>query len=99
MAGMLYVYSRTSIKAAKANAQKHREADGGQLSWYKEGLRSHGMLEKVEKRGMLGQLFGKDTDAKNVDVQRQKEMRKQEEERLKELQMMQVAQKRDSKDV
>ncbi|KAF2184374.1 hypothetical protein K469DRAFT_579667 [Zopfia rhizophila CBS 207.26] len=48
MAGLLFVYSRTSIRAAKLNAQKHREADGGQISWYNESLRRHGQLEKVE---------------------------------------------------
>ena len=48
MAGLLFVYARTSIRAAKLNAQKHREADGGQISWHKESLRRHGRLEKVE---------------------------------------------------
>ncbi|KAH8786088.1 hypothetical protein BGZ57DRAFT_756946, partial [Hyaloscypha finlandica] len=32
MATLLFVYSRTSIQAAKRNAQKHREADGGQIN-------------------------------------------------------------------
>lgn len=34
MAGLLYVYSRSSIQAAKRNAKSHRIADGGQISWY-----------------------------------------------------------------
>ena len=34
MAGLLFVYSRTSIQAAKRNAKSHRIADGGQISWY-----------------------------------------------------------------
>ena len=42
MAGMLFVYSRTSIKAAKRNAERHREADGGQISWQNENQRRHG---------------------------------------------------------
>lgn len=48
MAGILFVYARTSIRAAKLNAQRHREADGGQISWHKESLRRHGQLERVE---------------------------------------------------
>lgn len=48
MAGLLFVYARTSIRAAKLNAQKHREADGGQISWHKESLRRHGQLERVD---------------------------------------------------
>ena len=47
MAGLLYVYSRSSIRAAKRNAQKHREADGGQISWRNESLRRHGALERA----------------------------------------------------
>ncbi|KAH7345947.1 hypothetical protein BKA66DRAFT_478520 [Pyrenochaeta sp. MPI-SDFR-AT-0127] len=54
MAGLLFVYARTSIRAAKLNAKKHREADGGQISWHKESMRRHGQLEKVEDdRGTL----------------------------------------------
>ncbi|KAF2840556.1 hypothetical protein M501DRAFT_607740 [Patellaria atrata CBS 101060] len=48
MAGLLFIYARTSIRAAKLNAQKHREADGGQMNWYAENLRRHGVMEKVE---------------------------------------------------
>lgn len=47
MAGLLFVYSRTSIRAAKLNAQRHREADGGQISWHNESRRRHGQMEKV----------------------------------------------------
>jgi hypothetical protein len=48
MAGLLFVYSRTSIRAAKLNAQKHREADGGQISWHNESMRRHGQMNKIE---------------------------------------------------
>lgn len=48
MAGLLFVYARTSIRAAKLNAQKHREADGGQISWHKESMRRHGQLERLD---------------------------------------------------
>ena len=34
MAGLLFIYSRSSIRAAKRNAERHRVADGGQISWY-----------------------------------------------------------------
>ncbi|KAL9621049.1 MAG: hypothetical protein Q9160_004434 [Pyrenula sp. 1 TL-2023] len=48
MAMILYVYSVKSIRAAKRNAQLHREADGGQLDMRKESLRRHGMRDQVE---------------------------------------------------
>jgi len=48
MAGLLYTYSVTSIRAAKLNAQRHREADGGQLDMRRESLRRHGVLEQVK---------------------------------------------------
>lgn len=57
MASLLYVYSRTSIKAAKRNAQKHREADGGQISWRNESSRRHGALERPVDQGSVGQLL------------------------------------------
>jgi hypothetical protein len=61
MAGLLFVYARTSIRAAKLNAQKHREADGGQISWHKESMRRHGQLEKVDNdRSTLKEAFQAD---------------------------------------
>lgn len=48
MAIILYAYSVTSIRAAKRNAQLHREADGGQVDMRKESLRRHGVLEQIE---------------------------------------------------
>lgn len=48
MAGLLYTYAVTSIRAAKRNAKLHREADGGQLDMRKESLRRHGFLEPVQ---------------------------------------------------
>ncbi|KIW67095.1 hypothetical protein PV04_06368 [Phialophora macrospora] len=56
MAGLLYTYAVTSIRAAKRNAQLHREADGGQLNMRRESLRRHGVLEPVEGTSGL-QLF------------------------------------------
>ncbi len=58
MATLLFVYSRTSIQAAKRNAQKHREADGGQINWHNESLRRHGKLESPVEDGTVGQLVG-----------------------------------------
>ncbi|KAI5359842.1 hypothetical protein Slin14017_G094030 [Septoria linicola] len=53
MACLLFVYARTSIRAAKANAQKHRDADtGGEgLSLLAEHRRRHGKAGKVEGTG------------------------------------------------
>ena len=47
LAGLFYTYSVTSIRAAKRNAQLHREADGGQVDMRKESLRRHGVVEAV----------------------------------------------------
>ena len=56
LGGLLYTYSVTSVRAAKRNAQLHREADGGQVDMRKESLRRHGVLESV--RGTKGyELF------------------------------------------
>ncbi|RMZ66165.1 CSEP effector [Pyrenophora seminiperda CCB06] len=58
MAGLLFVYARTSIRAAKLNAKKHREADGGQISWHKESLRRYGQIERVDDdRGTFGEAL------------------------------------------
>lgn len=65
MAGILFVYARTSIRAAKLNAKKHREADGGQISWHKESLRRHGQLDRIDddrdslKEALMGDLRGR----------------------------------------
>lgn len=58
MAGILFVYARTSIQAAKRNAQKHREADGGQINWNNESLRRHGKLEAPEEQDTVRQIVG-----------------------------------------
>jgi hypothetical protein len=81
MAGLLFVYARTSIRAAKLNAQKHREADGGQISWHKESMRRHGTLERLDddkstfKEALLG----------DVSVKSRKEKREAERVRLEQL--------------
>lgn len=73
MAGILFVYARTSIRAAKLNAQKHREADGGQISWHKESLRRHGQLERVDndrstlKEALVGS-FSRDKKKRDADA-------------------------------
>jgi hypothetical protein len=73
MAALLFVYTRTSIRAAKLNAQKHREADGGQISWHKESLRRHGQLDRLDndrgtlKEALMGDLVGR--KAKPVESQ------------------------------
>lgn len=58
MACILFVYTRTSIQAAKRNAQKHREADGGQINWHNESLRRHGKLEPPIEQAPVKQLIG-----------------------------------------
>lgn len=82
MAGLLYVYTRSSIRAAKRNAERTRSADGGQISWRNESLRRHGMLERPEEQNTFKQLV---TGAKiRVEKQGKKaESRSEEEERLR----------------
>lgn len=59
MATLLFVYTRTSIQAAKRNAQRHREADGGQINWHNESLRRHGKLDAPgEGSTVVGELVG-----------------------------------------
>ena len=48
LGGLLYVYGYTSIQAAKRNAQRHREADGGNINWGNESHRRHGKLDVPE---------------------------------------------------
>ena len=86
MACILFVYSTTSIRAAKENARRYRERDtGGEgLSLLEESRRRHGLAGKREgERGVVGeiagQLFGKD---KEEEVGMGKG-RSEEEERLR----------------
>ena len=83
MAGLLYTYSVTSIRAAKRNAKLHREADGGQLDMRRESLRRHGVLEKVEGTKDLELLRGARADAKEeIKFLNEKKARKLGEPRL-----------------
>lgn len=88
MACILFVYTRTSIRAAKENARRYREKDtGGEgLSLLEESRRRHGMVAKREgEKGIVGeiagQLFGKsEGEAVGDSAQR---VRSEEEERLR----------------
>lgn len=90
MAGILFVYARTSIRAAKLNAQKHREADGGQISWHRESMRRHGQLERVDedtttlKEAFMADLSGKKQKA-NADAEKAQIQRSAEEEQLRKM--------------
>jgi len=91
MASILFVYARTSIQAAKRNAQKHRDADGGQISWRNESLRRHGVLEPPEDQGAVRQLLlgGKPKESKTTAALAEKSEvvqglgRTEEEERIR----------------
>jgi hypothetical protein len=91
MASILFVYARTSIQAAKRNAQKHRDADGGQISWRNESLRRHGVLEPPEDQGAVRQLLlgGKPKESKSTAALAEKSEvvqglgRTEEEERIR----------------
>jgi hypothetical protein len=61
MACILFVYARTSIRAAKANAKRHHDADtGGKgLNLLNESRRRHGLEKKVDgANGTLAELAG-----------------------------------------
>ena len=64
MAALLYVYTRSSIRAAKRNAERTRLADGGQINWRNESLRRHGALERPEEQDTFRDLV---TGAKGKD--------------------------------
>lgn len=82
MAGLLYVYSRSSIRAAKRNAERTRTADGGQISWRNESLRRHGVLERPEEQNTFKQLVA-GTKSKAGKQGEKVESRSEEEERLR----------------
>lgn len=65
MASLLFVYCRSSIYAAKSNAKRHREADGGQISWRNESARRHGTLEKPRADSTLHELLGRTEEIKS----------------------------------
>lgn len=58
MACLLFVYTRTSIRAAKANAQRHRDADSGGegLDLLAESRRRHGRGEKLDQSSTISEL-------------------------------------------
>lgn len=70
MALLLFVYTRTSINAAKLNAKLHREADGGQISWRNQSLRQHGQMELPEEpipeQGKVARFLDKVTTARRA---------------------------------
>lgn len=66
LSALFWVYSRTSIRAAKENARRHREADGGSISWRNEALRRHGALAKPETRTLMQELFASGKDDEEV---------------------------------
>lgn len=59
MMGLFYLYARSSVHAAKRNAELHRAADGGQISWQNESARRHGTLNRPKEqwtwKGLVGQ--------------------------------------------
>jgi hypothetical protein len=91
MAGLLFIYARTSIRAAKMNAKKHREADGGQISWHKESLRRHGQLEQVGndratfKEAFMADVGSKNKDKRDVEPVLGKHERSEEEDKLRKI--------------
>lgn len=86
MATILFVYARTSIQAAKRNAQRHREADGGQINWHNENLRRHGKLESPVTEGTVGELVGtlRETRQRKVEDGKPEITETESEKRLRE---------------
>lgn len=78
---LLFVYSRSSIRAAKQDAARHRAADGGQISWRNESLRRHGVMERPDSPSVLGALFPA-KEQKDDKVARAQKTISEEEEAL-----------------
>jgi hypothetical protein len=53
MAALLFVYTRTSIRAAKISAQRHREAGGSHIDWGREDRNRRGQLDEVDQKTVL----------------------------------------------
>lgn len=96
MACLLFVYARTSIRAAKANAQRHREVDtGGEgLSLLNESRRRHGMASNVDKgsntvsqlgSALKDQFVGPGREEVTGEVARAERARSAEDDRLRAL--------------
>ena len=91
MACILFVYARTSISAAKANAQRHREADSGGegINLLNESRRRHGMQKKLDSGNTVTQLaselktqiFGSKSKGGQVDKAATASGLREEEER------------------
>ncbi|KXL48269.1 hypothetical protein M433DRAFT_159319 [Acidomyces richmondensis BFW] len=92
MACLLYLYAHTSIQAAKANAQRHRDADsGGQgLNLVEESKRRHGQAQRLDYGGSTlieltreakSQLLGSE-DEGHSRPQQTRPTRSETEERL-----------------
>lgn len=62
LGSVIFVYTRTTVAAAKENARRAREADGGKINWRNENARRHGTLKKAEDRTLWGQLTGRESD-------------------------------------
>ncbi|KAF2155574.1 hypothetical protein K461DRAFT_77124 [Myriangium duriaei CBS 260.36] len=84
MACLLFVYTRTSIRAAKTNAQRHRDADSGGegLNLLAESRRRHGLSDKVEHGGTVRQL-GEQLVGKKGKTERGKVEGDEAEEKLR----------------
>lgn len=94
MALLLFVYARTSIRAAKANAQRYRDADSGGegLSLLNESRRRHGVDKKLENGGIVKQLAGQvkrewsgEEEKPSTSSQSQRNVRSAEEQKIREL--------------
>lgn len=92
MAFILFVYARTSIRAAKANAQRHRDADSGGhgLNLLNESRRRHGLESRIDRGNTVTELaselktqvFG--SRAKEIDAEKEVDrsgLREEEEKR------------------
>jgi hypothetical protein len=60
MAGIVIVYIRSSIRAAKLNVEKRKEEGGGRVDWGLQSQRNHGLAERIDtvttkKEAMFGQ--------------------------------------------
>jgi len=77
---LLYVYSVTAVRSAKASAQRLREQDGGTLDLHRQSLRQHGLLDD---RASVADEFRKERE--HEEALKAESRRQKEEARLRQL--------------
>ena len=101
-AGLLYIYSSVAVNAAKSNAKRLREQDGGTLDLHRQSLRQHGLLHDQHRVGPHSPPVGgidvpanraASASTRNEEAIRAESRRRKEDARARELEAMKKAEK------